>query len=71
MFSMASNQQQANPQFPFCIGTGGVYKGGGQPNLSDTQAGRRFQPMGFHVGQTKSQLQPQPPNVTWAAGFQQ
>ena len=63
---MASRQQQ----FPFGIGAGDVYNGGGQPNLSGPQVGGRFQHMGFNFGQTQSPMQPQPPSVSGAAGFQ-
>ena len=57
----------ASNQLPFGIGAGGVYNGGGQPNISGPQAGSRFQPMGFHFGQGS---QPQPPTLSGAAGFQ-
>ena len=62
LFSMDSNQ------FPFGIGAGRVYNGGGQPMISGPQAGGRFQPMGFNFGQGS---QPQPPTLSGAAEFQQ
>ena len=62
MFIMASNNQ-----LPFGIGAGGVFNGGRQPSISGPQAGGRFQPMGFQFGQG---LQPQPPTLSGAAGFQ-
>ena len=66
IFSMASNQQQ----FPFAIGAGGVYNCGGPPNNSVPQVGGHLQSMGFNSGQTQNPMQPQPPNVSGAAGFQ-
>ena len=62
MFSMA-----ANNQFPLGIGAGGGYNGGGQPSISGPQAGGRVQPMELQFGQG---LQPQPPTLSGAAGFQ-
>ena len=61
MFSMASNYQ-----FPFGIGAGGVFNGGGQP-VSGPQAGGRLRPMGFHFGQGSM---PQAPTLSGVAGFQ-
>ena len=60
MFSMAANN------FPFGIGAGMVFNGGGQP-VSGPRAGGRFQPMGFHFGQGSM---PQAPTLSGAAGFQ-
>ena len=56
----------ASKHFSFGIGAGGVYNGA---NISGPQGGR-FQPMGLNVGQAQNPMQPQPPDVSRAAGFQ-
>ena len=68
---MASNRQQANPQFPFGTCAGGVY--GGVPPISDphARAAMQHQAVGsqFQLGRP-AQMQQQVPTVSGAAGFQ-